>query len=1628
MGFQQLFRCLEEVKSFSTEFDCSMKVLGLLVEQLTDDSSESVDLPSSKKVDYQRLIFCSLCREGGHISQVQEEVVSDLKEDATQHANSAPNTNPQNGTLRFKCVHGKKVLTMRNSLRNSLHANAKGMEPSSKISAKPGVENAPKKATKHVEVPKYNRNLFRSNESLEGLREDGLDSKEASKGKGKTGSENEVAKILFQMKQTEKGVRRTSLDSNMLEWSRPGKNQEAQSEGVRRRGGFNRKTVSERKIPRIERTKTFEMGESIGSRTNPSENGQETKDAKLNMKMEVGDWKGRKRGDGQGGRAKWREEPSEEDLLNDSEDWDEGLRRISFSEKFLKSNVGNVFGEKNEQKQRDHMKKAIQKISLDLKRLEKRDSKEKTPRFQLPKEIKENKAKPGKGEPEPVKTFGKNANQFKFKADSKYSPRGSYGFCSLTEEQTAKEASREGESEGRDQEDFIEKGTDRGGAALRMRTISECTQESLSKQLLRQLKTTERSADKLNGESKPANWGTDDKLKSRSDFSGNLIRNSASIERVMKKSVRLDESERKGPGGGESVFGELKEPGPVESGSLDARHLPEKTLFSKKKEAEMGVISSQEETVGLSLGERGCTAGARQFGRFASERVKYDKGIGCGLSEGVSSRDFLLEKMLNSNEKLTKSALEKMLEQGQNSALMLKECFKDLLFKDAGQRPSQAETPKEEHQTGSEWERKYRRKKAEWKKREAELQSQSRDQGESIVRLETLLQSKERMMSGREEAIREAKAREADLMRERWEQAERDRSKMEDHKDAQIRDWRKQLEDAERKNERLREKLLVLEIRNSQLKFSQARHESAHADKSLQEVFYSKSTIPKSADKHYWGTRSQLDEHEVANRARQTENYLTEIGSGTLVKKRSKSLFNLATDRRVKARNWNPKKSEQEKTANDAREGIKHFSSARSMSRDGSRRESVRSLGRPGTSERTKSKFERVDLNRQRKLSKLSKLMQIEDCLSELRAKAKKKRGGTSLSALENVTDLDETANFQTFQDSNKVITSPNLFQASSKEIEAREEMARVLTAPGPGLGPDIDYTKNVFLNSGLVAEAKELEQELVKEKIILLQELKTETRKRKEEQTQSAEQRQLSSDLLKFLYCQALCIDTGLDTFEEFMEEDQPESYDKFLAPSMQAVKEVEEELEMDTSPREPRNDFEARSRAAGRPPTPRLGSETRDMLLTEKVETEDPESLNGLLSHGNERPTVESEVIGKSPPGFDKFFTKNFSHSQPNNELPSLLSTNTVRPTSNTLSGKINNCRSNPDFEYKVQLDKLRGEPLGRGHESGGDHFSERDIDKESLELTLQQVNRASRESSKRSLRGPREIGRGLMEEYISGENRRYFIKNGIKMRVDEQGIIIKHEPLGKTASENGRQAWHRNNLYNQTHSDHSPDQSIMGPKGEPKRRKSGQGKADWTCESNSAEDELEITDEMGPNQDEFEVEDEGNIYIHRHKRKLKERKQIDDSWGSPLAETKDLTQAVTPGNFDPRSENVSSCDADSDEELNIYELSSKHVRSSFESFQESIQQEGATSLASQNVSSKDFNELGNNSFQTLKKKNSFSKKIFKKQRKGVKLNRSKDEFLEKMHEGVDTKNMFYTLKERSPRSGPSLEKNET
>jgi len=255
--------------------------------------------------------------------------------------------------------------------------------------------------------------------------------------------------------------------------------------------------------------------------------------------------------------------------------------------------------------------------------------------------------------------------------------------------------------------------------------------------------------------------------------------------------------------------------------------------------------------VGMSIRERS------KYDRFSSENGKFEKQM-YSMNERVSSRDFILEKMMNSNEKLTTSALEKMLEQGQKSALMLKECFKDLLFKE---RPRQEESEIEGSKRESEeMGKRYKKKKSELKEKIRNMEKESIEQREKIVRLETLLQTQEGLVKEKERVMRESNEKEIEMLKRENQRGREQKEKMEKENKERLEEWKKRYKEIQKQNDDLKDKILYLEIKANQMRYWDMKTgDSVHGNKSMYDnIIYSKSTIPKIK----WDTRSHMDERE----------------------------------------------------------------------------------------------------------------------------------------------------------------------------------------------------------------------------------------------------------------------------------------------------------------------------------------------------------------------------------------------------------------------------------------------------------------------------------------------------------------------------------------------------------------------------------------------------------------------------------------------------------------------------------------------------------------------------------------------------------------------------------------------
>jgi hypothetical protein len=326
-----------------------MKVMALLAEQLVEDEdcSEVFDNKEFKKIKYQDISFCQECQSGSHVTHLFEEFY--LNERQESCAKKRPSEGHL-GTLQFKCIHGKKVLTVGNSARTSLKVSYpdEGPEKREHVSTRNDGfkdsqgrdERGKGEEVKKVQIHRYNRNLFRSSGSFDNLKEENInknnlinlrkiklgeekkkqdleekgnkfldlrkeESRNESSGQRMDNpheANNKISKILFEIHNNTESTkkRRTSLDNkimtpNSFEFQQRNKinflntkNKKCVNQEVTK-FRKERKTVSEKKIPNFERCRTFEIDGTFETQTMFSEKHERntSKDRKLNMRMNV---------------------------------------------------------------------------------------------------------------------------------------------------------------------------------------------------------------------------------------------------------------------------------------------------------------------------------------------------------------------------------------------------------------------------------------------------------------------------------------------------------------------------------------------------------------------------------------------------------------------------------------------------------------------------------------------------------------------------------------------------------------------------------------------------------------------------------------------------------------------------------------------------------------------------------------------------------------------------------------------------------------------------------------------------------------------------------------------------------------------------------------------------------------------------------------------------------------------------------------------------------------------------------------------------------------------------------------------------------------------------------------------
>lgn len=92
-GFLKLETCFEEMRLFSTQFDCSIKVLKALADDLDGSCDESflLEVLDSKthSVKYDKQLFCQKCRSGEHFEELLTQVTEIYSENGEDRKNFA---------------------------------------------------------------------------------------------------------------------------------------------------------------------------------------------------------------------------------------------------------------------------------------------------------------------------------------------------------------------------------------------------------------------------------------------------------------------------------------------------------------------------------------------------------------------------------------------------------------------------------------------------------------------------------------------------------------------------------------------------------------------------------------------------------------------------------------------------------------------------------------------------------------------------------------------------------------------------------------------------------------------------------------------------------------------------------------------------------------------------------------------------------------------------------------------------------------------------------------------------------------------------------------------------------------------------------------------------------------------------------------------------------------------------------------------------------------------------------------------------------------------------------------------------------------------------------------------------
>ena len=577
------------------------------------------------------------------------------------------------------------------------------------------------------------------------------------------------------------------------------------------------------------------------------------------------------------------------------------------------------------------------------------------------------------------------------------------------------------------------------------------------------------------------------------------------------------------------------------------------------------------------------------------------------LFKKAPSVEVIMDKMLHKNQQFTNNVLEKVLSQSNQSVLMLRECFKDLIAQKRQSQPRSELSQKPNLFSDSEGFGEARNNEhfQLWN-RIRQLEETNSRQNQTILQVREQLREQERLTAQNEHEIRETSAKQLKVIGKQLEHALRQSQTMQSQKDAHIRRLKSKLDQI--RDERRKCRLCMELVYNQEYLFDK-RIDRGENQRNLNRVeqedlaFMKMNQKDKYVDYLDAGPGIEFDETEKTEQERmQRQAYPNETRSSLCAETRPQSQSNSGISHSTNQYTTGSEKTQEthkklwhvfddQSVQYQTNLSRIHSQSPVEMTSETHNFTRTHKLVPAGLNqdagqgsleffngdyriEKETPNEPSQNYQNQRVVPVLSKSNQepkslnwlgIQHCFSIKRGKRshafKLHEMPTSEKSIQPITS-SQLDNFASFQNSNK---APSENDVSSRRSQPRSSQKKAAKSNY------IDYGKNVFLNSGSLAEAMQLDQDLLGDKGALLEELTSEKRVRSQIQAESAEFQNLSEDLLKFLHCQALCMDTWTIAFQNEPVKPKLESVrnepSDYLGSYMHVVEEESQENETEYS-----------------------------------------------------------------------------------------------------------------------------------------------------------------------------------------------------------------------------------------------------------------------------------------------------------------------------------------------------------------------------------------------------------------------------------------------------------------------------